>query len=274
MGWPAFAVMIPAVGLFSVFLLFLWAQRKRAVKYLPRIQRATQQRRLDPSAGPVLRVVSLNVHGLPWPICGKCDDRMRDLQSFVRKYNGVDLFVFQEVFSGTFERALVDTLGPEWTIVVADLKRFPKLVASGLMAATRLPVLKADALCFGGGAGNDAWADKGYLGITVRTSNGKEVTVANTHLQNRGERNSSATHRRQMHLVSALSNDIVVGDFNTPPGAGLEVNGKSMVAPATATFPETNQTLDYAYSGYPGHAATLPDVVSDHWPVMFEFDVS
>jgi endonuclease/exonuclease/phosphatase family metal-dependent hydrolase len=195
----------------------------------------------------VVSVLSYNVHGI-FPLAAKDDprDRMPTIGWLAHKY---DIVLFQEDFE--FHSKLVQQLRGDavdyrgnsaWRsphLAVMKILTFPLLVwipslsipyGSGVSTFVdkdlHVPdsaVREAYGSCHGWVKyANDCFSAKGYLRVRIRTPEGAEVDVYNTHLEAGRRKGDAAVRREQMDALaegierlSAGRAVIVAGDLNT-----------------------------------------------------------
>jgi hypothetical protein len=195
-----------------------------------------------------LTLLSFNVHGI-FRMIAKDDprDRMPTIAWLADHY---DIVLFQEDFE--YHEILAENLpesddeegnGMGWDPrrVLAKAVSFPFAVfvphfsppyGSGISTFVRTPFAtgisdrEAYGLCHGWfGANGDCWSSKGWLRVRVRTPNGAEIDVYNTHLEAGPSATSIAVRRSQLDILAdAIETDsadrpvIVAGDFNASFG--------------------------------------------------------
>jgi len=195
----------------------------------------------------VVSVLSYNVHGI-FPLAAKDDprDRMPTIGWLAHKY---DVVLLQEDFEfhGKLKQQLRgDAVGYRgnsvWRsphLAITKVLTFPLLawipslsIPYGAGVSTfvdkdlHVPdsaVREAYGSCHGWlNYANDCWGAKGYLRVRIRTPEGAEVDVYNTHLEAGGHEGDAAVRREQMDVLvegierlSAGRAVIVAGDLNT-----------------------------------------------------------
>lgn len=199
-------------------------------------------------------VLTYNIEGLPWPARRNRGPFLREiaqrLAAFRAQGKGPQIVVFQEVFSNTAARAVVDsdyqsiTAGPRARsrqdpntegplpgnrrIARGEIRA--NFLSSGLVTATDWPIVSTRYRPFARGscAGFDCLSNKGvlYAEIAIPGVPGT-IDIFNTHMQARrasgvsAERHAPAHHRQTAELsnfVDSTGGDrrptIVAGDFN------------------------------------------------------------
>jgi len=121
-------------------------------------------------------------------------------------------------------------------------------------------------MAFGKGKGADVFVEKGVLVSTILAGD-QEIVIANTHLQNTVF--SNRENQRQFNILNSMTGiDFFGGDLNSDATDNQdEIGERVQISPNKGTW--KNQILDYGYSKFDGTAKTLPDKVSDHYPVEF-----
>jgi len=199
-----------------------------------------------PEAGTEISVLSYNIHGL-FPLAAKDDPvgRMPSIGSLANRY---DVAMFQEDFE--YHKVIRDQMpgaigfrgnGMGWDPrrVFAKLLIWPLSIAfphfsppygAGISIFVRESLVMADdfdrkpfGFCHGWfGAGGDCWAVKGYQRVGIRTSEGAEVDLYNTHLDSGTGKRSVEIRARQLEVIAraiearSKSRAVIVGgDFNS-----------------------------------------------------------
>jgi len=199
---------------------------------------------IDDSAGDEISVLSYNVHGL-FRLAAKDDprDRMPAIGWLSRRY---DVVLYQEDFE--YHDVLSQQLDEHADFVGNGVAGDPRRILAKLVlmpitmwiphfsppygAGISTAVRRSDAVietrkahysaCHGWfGANGDCWAAKGYLAVRLRTPDGAEVDVYNTHLEAGTTDASGEARVSQMNeLAEAIETHsgahavIVAGDYN------------------------------------------------------------
>lgn len=204
-----------------------------------------------------LRVASWNTFGLPAPaglFTARTDDVLAYLRETVLPHH--DVVCLQETWyhRGAIVRLLREQGG--WTVVVPCRARFPAVVDSGLMIASRVPVVGLRGCTFQACRVSDCLAAKGAMVVTLRGG----AVVGTVHTQDAAwDVDGEIRARQRAQAVELAAGALLVGDWNAPPGAGD-------AAPPEPTH-ASGRTLDYAVGGGAGlRVAVLPggEGVSDH----------
>jgi exonuclease III len=239
-----------------------------------------------------LRVLSYNIHGLPWIQCP-----IEAILLWIFYSCPCDVVCFQEVFSEKLKQKIL-RLAPSYGLKAyfpeietpCFGKRYMKFgVPSGLcilvhenIPVTEQPVFES----FIEKEGLDGLVRKGIfsLGISYR---GRQVNIINTHLQAdfsevpcfRIRYNAVRDFQEnQLYMFSSRhSFPIVCGDFNKNRFRFFEKFDQEHFA----TFPATGEHLDHMLFPPAIHKKIVEKNViyfhkvnlSDHIPVLFEFDV-
>jgi endonuclease/exonuclease/phosphatase family metal-dependent hydrolase len=195
----------------------------------------------------VVSVLSYNVHSI-FPFAAKDDprDRMPTIGWLAHKY---DVVLLQEDFE--FHGKLVQQLrGDAVGYRGNSIWRSPHLAVTKVLTFPLLVWIPALSIPYGSGVStfvdkdlhvpdsavreaygschgwvsyaNDCWSAKGYLRVQIRTPEGAEVDVYNTHLEAGGHEGDAAVRQEQMDVLaegierlSAGRAVIVAGDLNT-----------------------------------------------------------
>ena len=201
-----------------------------------------------------LSVLTYNVEGLGWPARSGRATELRAigerLAAMRRDGTAPDVILFQEAFSDAARRAInladypamVPGPGPTTGTRPATRKSLPgraqlargelglKLMGSGLVIASRFPILADAAQAYGrrSCAGFDCLANKGVMGAAIAVPGvPSPIYIYNTHMNARGAsgvsaRRNLAAHNRQAEEASAFLADtldpvapvVFGGDFN------------------------------------------------------------
>ena len=222
--------------------------------------------------GSGLRILSYNVHGLPF-FWLRNHDRVRTLSAYLETIiPEYDVICLQEVFSKTYRGALVDlfrTMG--WSVALTQNPTFPHFVSSGLLMASRYSMKDARATVFETCAVFDCFSTKGSIAATVQG-----VTIVNVHLQ---DATWDMTGNTRIAQARALRNafpgpSAFVGDFNVEKGADALVKQVEAVL-GKAHYPDkptfSKKTLDAAFGDSVQAVETVDPqhrtFVSDHLPI-------
>jgi hypothetical protein len=197
-------------------------------------------------SGTELSVLSYNIHGL-FPLIAKDDprDRMPTIGWLANRY---EVAMFQEDFEyhHVIRDQMPGTVGVRGNGMGWDPRRvFAKLLISpvsiflphfsppygaGLSIFVRESLAIADdidrepnGLCRGWfGANGDCWARKGYQRVGIRTPEGAEVDLYNTHLEAGGSHYAAEIRGQQLDILARAiearpkTRAVIIGaDFNT-----------------------------------------------------------
>jgi len=200
----------------------------------------------DSEAGTEFTVLSYNIHGL-FPLAAKDDprDRMPTIGWLANRY---EIVMFQEDFE--YHHVLRDQMpgaigirgnGMGWdprrvlaklliSPISIFLPHFSPPYGAGISIFVRESLALTDDVdrepfdfCHGWfGANGDCWARKGYQRVGIRTADGLEIDLYNTHLEAGPTERSIRTRRQQLEaLAQAIETRpktravIVGGDFNS-----------------------------------------------------------
>ena len=200
----------------------------------------------DPEIGTEISVLSYNVHGL-FPLAAKDDPggRMPTIGSLANQY---DVAMFQEDFEyhEVIRDQMPDAIGFRGNGMGWDPRRvFAKLLiapvaifvphfsppyGAGISIFVRESLAMADdfgrepfGICQGWfRSSGDCWALKGYQRVGIRTPEGAEVDLYNTHLDSGSGRRAVALRARQFEVLARAiearpkSRAVILGgDFNS-----------------------------------------------------------
>jgi Metal-dependent hydrolase len=194
-------------------------------------------------------VMTYNVAGLPWPLAKKGPDALTAIGKRLARLRARGcapaVVVLQEAFSddakaigriagykflvegpylrsGTWPR---DAGTPDWTL--GETAGTP--VGSGLIVMSDLPVAEVRRAAFpqGACAGLDCLAAKGVLLVTLELPGGRNIMVADTHLNSKGASGAAASrtqaaYQRQADFLAQFLREsrdaemplVIAGDFN------------------------------------------------------------
>lgn len=245
-----------------------------------------------------LRLATLNVFGLPWPLAPDAEARCRRIAATIGEA-GVDVLALQEVWSSELQAAFA----------VAGYHRVCDEDASliggcGLLTLSRHPVRGAELRHFAAEGGIERVVQKGVL-RTVLALPGGDLDVWNLHLQS-GLADAEVRTAQIDELLAWLGGDAavpfaaVVGDFNCAPGdaeferlsAGLRTLGFEHAPCGAPTYdassnplatPEPPAEIDHLFVRWPARDDAVPrrarrvhdtpgplGFVSDHYGVELE----
>ncbi|HXV36650.1 MAG TPA: endonuclease/exonuclease/phosphatase family protein [Myxococcota bacterium] len=197
------------------------------------------------AAGTQLKVLSYNIHGL-FPLAAKDDprDRMPTIAWLANRY---DIAMFQEDFEyhEVIRNQMPGSIGFRGNGMGWDPRRvFAKLLVApvsiflphfsfpygaGISIFAKESLAQSDDFdreafehCHGWlGSNGDCWARKGFQRIGIRTAEGAELDLYNTHLESGTSERSARIRREQLELLAraiearpAARALIVAGDFN------------------------------------------------------------
>ena len=181
---------------------------------------AAVMRAADPGAVAIdgsVRLQTLNVFGLPWPLAPKVDDRCQRIAAAVAA-EAVDLVALQEAWG---EDACAPFAQPQ--LHRACCCSPAGLVGStGLLTVSRYPIAHAESRYFAAEEGIEALVQKGVLRTVIELPD-QPLEVWNLHLQS-GIDDTAVRLAQINQLLSWLATVepttrvAVVGDFNCAPG--------------------------------------------------------
>jgi len=236
-----------------------------------------------------LRILTYNVHGLPWIRCP-----IQSIFVWIQFQTHADIICLQEVFAKDLEsqiHACATKYG--WVAYFADalpcwgksVLRFHRPSGLCILVKSSIPVTKPPVFTpFVSTGGVDALVTKGILVLEVEVHH-KKKHIVNTHFQSdftevpccRIPYNEIRHHQEQQlaALVRYLPSPIICGDFNQESF----VYFTSIDTKHHCTFPQTGEHLDHLVVP---NTHTLPTAkityfdsipLSDHIPVLFELDI-
>lgn len=239
-----------------------------------------------------LRILTYNIHGLPWIQCP-----IEAILLWIYVKCRCDILCLQEVFSKKLKQKIL-ALAPKYNYRALFPEREPRCLGkpllgfhtpSGLCILVRsdIPIVRAPRFdYFYKKTGLDALVNKGVFSVGI-SHGGHSFTVFNTHFQAdfnevpccpmkfEGVR---ASQEAQLYwIVSHEAFPLVVGDYNKK-----EFRFFDRFDPEDrVTFPHTGEHLDHllllkSTSGQfkSKGVSYFPEVrFSDHLPVLFEFEI-
>jgi endonuclease/exonuclease/phosphatase family metal-dependent hydrolase len=203
-----------------------------------------------------LRILQQNV----WtPLAGAGPEKQRRLAELVAAARSYDVLLLQEVFHcavlgasvGGFGTWLIDELqSAGFTHFLRPKPAWFRIQDSGLLIASRFPLVEGWEIVFQSWRGKEAWTWKGALGAKVEVPNGPPMAVVSTHLQAwQGQANAEVRLQQAQQLEERLrslgwADTLIAGDLNMD---GLADDGE-YAAMLAALQPVRD----------PAHAAALP----------------
>ncbi|MBI2813431.1 MAG: endonuclease/exonuclease/phosphatase family protein [Opitutae bacterium] len=170
--------------------------------------------------------------------------------------------------------------------------RFPLNYGNGVLS--RWPVMHAEAATFG----RSRLGDKGFLFAEVEVAPGRRLPLINLHLHHASRKQRLAqagvlmkfmTERRRQRGAHWAAQPILCGDFNNPAhapdatamllGFCEETNNCTLLPKGGRTFPAAlpARALDFVLlpgECRPVHAEVVRSYLSDHRPVLVEFELA
>lgn len=238
-----------------------------------------------------LRILTYNVHGLPWIRCP-----IQSIFVWIKFQINPDIICLQEVFAKDLESQIFACAAKYgWIAYFADslpcwgksFLRFHSPSGLCILVKSSIPVSKPPVFTpFLSSAGVDALVTKGILAVEI-TVGQKKIDIVNTHFQSDFTelpccRLNYADIRQNQEqqlaaFVSYLRCPIICGDFNQESFTHFT----SFDSEKHCTFPETGEHLDHLLTPtrkpilLPNKKITYFDRISlsDHIPVLFEFDI-
>lgn len=137
--------------------------------------------------------------------------------------NNCDIIVLQEVFDRRARRVLIDSLDAIYPFYTSIGKKTIWGVSSGVLIASKTPLLNERSLSFKKGTGSDKMAKKGVVFVETVINN-DTLTIAGTHLQAGQTKKRATIGKSQLAQFSSAFKDlnfstgILAGDFNTIHG--------------------------------------------------------
>jgi len=202
---------------------------------------------VQPPPSQQIRIQTLNVFGLPWPLAPDVEPRCQRIARQIASENA-DVVALQEAWG---EDASAPFAMPYHHRASC---RQPACLygSSGLMTLSRHPIRRAETRFFDAGEGIETIVSKGILRTTVALPDG-ELDVWNLHLQS-GLDDAAIRAAQIAQLLRWLERDAnvhraaVAGDFNCAPGD-----------PEFATLRAGMQRLGFVHAscGKPTYDATV-----------------
>lgn len=164
-----------------------------------------------------LRALSYNVWGLPKPFLVK-GSRLRDIARLAPSLNA-DVIGFEETFAA---KAKVLARMPEYPFLAYGPGKKGIRQSSGLLIASKFPIVQSAALVYHACAGVDCLSRKGVAYARVAVPGFGEVDVFVTHMNSAGSQFVRLAQVQEMsHFVEEYSSPdrpmILMGDFNYEP---------------------------------------------------------
>ena len=184
-----------------------------------------------------LRILTLNVAGLPAPISKKPEERLPKLAKLLsEKQNDYDVICLQELFDESLREIVVNTLLPNFPYQIArSTHHLPGVIDyvnwlenSGLFLASKVPITWKQFVPYKNATGPDKLAWKGVLGACLAYPGGKKVMIFTTHLQSDDGAHGAHAYRKEqlddlIEFVQQQEYDhaVICGDFNISESNGL-----------------------------------------------------
>lgn len=210
-----------------------------------------------------LDVLTFNIHGLPRWLGGPPRSRFAEVSQAIHD-TAPDIVLLQEVWTAGARSAAPASAG--WYLAQSTKSRC-FFAQSGLVTASRHPLLHGEFRPFGRAAFLDALVNKGALKVTLELSRGTRVNVWNVHLQAGAASGVRASQIAELirwvrEAEDGQVLDLMGGDFNCTPdspeyrelAAGLGTDLQRLDGrPHAPTFPHRSprttrgRTLDYLF---------------------------
>lgn len=172
----------------------------------------------------VIRVLSLNIHGLPFPV-NTDHERFREIGQILRdrlqRDEGPDIVLLQEAF---IDRTDELNLEAGYPYSREGHRRWDKLLSSGLVILSRHKITQTWRNTFNSCTVSDCFASKGVLAVNLEIDGVPyPLTIVTTHLQAQNENDS--VRIQQIAELQDFYRDtqlftrphIFAGDFNMKP---------------------------------------------------------
>lgn len=136
---------------------------------------------------PNIKIMSLNVAQLPWPLGIK--DRSKRMNEVTKLLKNMaekpDIVCFQEAFTSTVRSIVKKNLKDVYPYIYPDTRIGRKLfgVNSGLMILSKYPIEKKLLYTYKNHLGDGNFTRKGVMGIKVNLNDGLPLYVFTTHMQ-------------------------------------------------------------------------------------------
>jgi endonuclease/exonuclease/phosphatase family metal-dependent hydrolase len=236
-----------------------------------------------------LRILTYNIHGLPWIRCP-----IQSIFVWIQFQTHADIICLQEVFTKDLESQIHSCATKYgWVAYFADalpcwgksVLRFHSPSGLCILVKSSIPVTKPPLFTpFVSAGGVDALVTKGILALEIEVHHTK-IHIVNTHFQSdftefpccRIAYPEIRRHQEQQlaSLVRYFTFPIICGDFNQESFLYF----RSMDTEKHSTFPQTGEHLDHLIvlntHILPTAKITYFDSIplSDHIPVLFELDI-
>jgi endonuclease/exonuclease/phosphatase family metal-dependent hydrolase len=219
--------------------------------------------RAEAGASTRLEVLTYNIHGLPRWLGGPRPGQFERIAAAIESEEA-HLVLLQEAWTSAARKAV--PRNGDWS-VATGLRAGNLFQQSGLITASRLPMIGGEFRRFGRASLPDSLVEKGALKVTLELPDGQRVNVWNVHLQ-AGRAAEVRAHQvaELIRWVRAADDgqvmDLVGGDFNCTPDSaeyqhmiahlGTDVRHLAR-QPHVPTFPEpgasakSGRTLDYVF---------------------------
>lgn len=178
-------------------------------------------RALLPEKTVEIKLLTLNVWGLPAPIGTALQPRMERIAKAVRGY---DVVVLQETFDSSSDDIIAQSGYPYG---IQEQNPYWGQVRSGLTTLSRWPIIKSGFYPFSHCYGTDCLARKGILWTRIRHPELGPIDVYNTHFQSMRKPEAAEvryTQNQAMQRFVFQNNGyyptIMGGDFNLSPDSG------------------------------------------------------
>lgn len=173
-----------------------------------------------PDTTPELKILSWNIHMLPYCIYAKTKKRKR-YREIVKEMNqsDYDIIVFQEAFHNRVRRKMWRRMNEVFPYQYgpANKKAFTWRPNSGIWIVSKTPLIELDEIAFENCVGDGCLARKGVLMVQGNWY-GHLFQILGTHM-NGGHINNSQFHELREKLLDPYQKEgvaqIICGDFNT-----------------------------------------------------------
>ncbi|NGX53574.1 MAG: hypothetical protein K1000chlam4_00286 [Chlamydiae bacterium] len=138
--------------------------------------------------------------------------------------SGPDVICFQEGFDLRATSTLCEELSHHFALVIHSVVPRETGMGSGLIIATNFRVEAVSFTAFSSRGGEDALANKGVLGVTLKFDDKRNIQLFNTHLQAKEGRKYDEIRVKQVEQLAAIAKQdsdcvatVVAGDLNISP---------------------------------------------------------
>jgi endonuclease/exonuclease/phosphatase family metal-dependent hydrolase len=181
----------------------------------------------EPAAAPkAVTIVSYNTHGVERISATRAEAIAAKLDA-----TGAAVVCLQEVFYSDDAALMTRALGTAFKYKAGSAySGLPKLTSSGLLFASRFPIVKCSFEEYTAASGLDATATKGVSALLLDVGQGRMLYVFNSHLQAGGDSAVRASQLAQARAyVGTMLAEARAGGAGTPHGHGIPAENIGVV---------------------------------------------